>query len=102
MKRAIMMDKKDNVATALTVIERGDEVEIISVKREAIKRLTARSLLPLGHKIALFPIAKESPVTKYGAAIGKAFEDISVGDHVHVHNVGSDRFPLTEHMRGPG
>jgi len=102
LKRAIMMDKKDNVATALTAIERGDEVEVTSAKREAVKRLIARSPLPLGHKIALFPIAKDSPVIKYGATIGKAFEDISVGDHVHVHNVGSDRFPLTEHMRGPG
>lgn len=51
MKRAIMMDKKDNVATALTAIEPGDEVEVISVKREAVKQLTARSPLPLGHKI---------------------------------------------------
>ena len=100
MKRAIVMDPKDNVATALTALERGDDIEIISTSREVVKRINAREAMPLGHKMALVPIFKGGRVVKYGATIGKASRDISSGDHVHIHNVGSDRFPLTEHMHG--
>ena len=100
MKRAIVMDAKDNVATALTALERGDDIEIISTRREMVKKITAREALPLGHKIALVPILRGGRVIKYGVTIGKTMRDISAGDHVHIHNVKSDRFPLTEHMLG--
>ena len=100
MKKAIMMDEKDNVATALAGLSPGDKVEVISAKREVVKRVTVNDALPLGHKIASARIPKEGRVVKYGSTIGKAVMDISAGDHVHVHNVTSDRFPLTEHMLG--
>ena len=100
MKKAIKMDEKDNVATALEGIVAGDEVEVISSKQEIVQRLTARDPLPLGHKIALASIPEGAVVTKYGASIGKASRDISVGDYVHIHNVRSNRLPLTEHMLG--
>lgn len=100
MKKAIKMDEKDNVATALVGLAAGDEVEVISSNREIIQHVTARDALPLGHKIALTNLPEGAVVTKYGAAIGKASKDISVGDYVHIHNVRSDRLPLTEHMLG--
>jgi len=98
MKKAIKMDEKDTVATALEGIVAGDEVEVISSKQEIVQRLTVRDSLPLGHKIALANIPEGAVVTKYGASIGKASRDISVGDYVHIHNVRSNRLPLTEHM----
>jgi altronate dehydratase small subunit len=100
MKRAIVMDPKDNVATALTALERGDDIEIISTSREMVKKITAREALSLGHKIALVPILEGGRVVKYGTTIGRTARDISAGEHVHIHNVKSDRFPLTEHMLG--
>ncbi len=100
MKKAIRMDEKDNVATALEGLVAGDEVEVISSRQEIVQRLTARDPLPLGHKIALANIPGGAVVTKYGATIGKASRDISVGDYVHIHNVRSNRLPLTEHMLG--
>lgn len=42
---------------------------------------------PLGHKIARAPIGKGEAVIKYGAAIGRATEDIAAGDHVHLQNL---------------
>jgi len=99
MKRAIMMDEKDNVATALSAVKQGEEVEINSTKHDVVKRLTARNSLPLGHKIAVVAISKGEAVVKYGSNIGKALEDIPEGGYIHFHNVGSERFPLTEHMR---
>ena len=98
MKKAIKMDERDNVATALEGIVAGDDVEVISSKQEIVQRLTVRDSLPLGHKIALANIPEGAVVTKYGASIGKASRDISVGDYVHIHNVRSNRLPLTEHM----
>ncbi|MCK4580500.1 MAG: UxaA family hydrolase [Dehalococcoidia bacterium] len=100
MKKAIKMDEKDNVATALAGLVAGEKVEVISSRQEPVQQVTVNHALPLGHKIALADIPKDSTVTKYGATIGKATRDISVGDYVHIHNVRSDRLPLTDHMLG--
>ena len=45
----------------------------------------------LGHKIARQAAKIGSPVVKYGEPIASATRDISVGQHVHVHNVASNR-----------
>ena len=100
MKKAIMMDPRDNVATALTALEPGDEIEVISAKRETVRQVHSRDSLPLGHKIALADLRKGDTVVKYGAKIGTATREIAVGDYVHIHNVASDRMPLTENMLG--
>jgi altronate dehydratase len=47
--------------------------------------------VPLGHKISLMAMPKNSLVTKYGATIGVATQDIARGAHVHVHNIASAR-----------
>ena len=94
------MDARDNVATALTELQPGDEVEVISTTREVVQTVHINDALPLGHKIALASIAKGQKVVKYGAKIGRASKNIEVGDYVHIHNVTSDRMPLTENMLG--
>ncbi len=100
MKRALTMDSRDNVATALAALEPGDEVEVLSAAREVVQRIRANSSLPLGHKIALVDIAAGNDVVKYGTKIGRASKPIRAGDYVHIHNVTSDRMPLTENMLG--
>ena len=44
-----------------------------------------------GHKIALMDIAEGDTVLKYGLSIGTASCDIKEGEHVHAHNVESNR-----------
>jgi hypothetical protein len=100
MKKAIAMDPRDNVATALSALEPGDEVEVLSTAREVVKVVKVNDALPLGHKIALAGIAKDADVVKYGAKIGRASKAIAEGDYVHIHNVTSDRMPLTANMLG--
>jgi len=39
-----------------------------------------------GHKVALKSMVTGEPVLKYGVAIGVATQNITQGDHVHVHN----------------
>ena len=42
-------------------------------------------------KIAVKSITKGEHVIKYGAVIEKAIRNTKVGNHVHVHNIGSIR-----------
>jgi len=100
MKKAIIMDAKDNVATVISAVAAGEEVTVLSTKQEVVQRIRAKEALPLGHKIALTDIKRGNEIKKYGAVIGKASKDITAGEYVHIHNVESNRMPLTEHMLG--
>lgn len=89
MKRAIMIDEGDNVATATSEIEAGEEVEIIAPSGATAKRLRALEPIPFGHKIALKDIGPGEEVMKYGERIGVASRPITAGAWVHTHNLES-------------
>jgi len=84
-KKIMIMNSADNVAVCLKELAAGEEL----VLRHGDVELRFKTLdaIPLGHKIALTEIERESPIIKYGEIIGKAKSDICVGQHVHVHNV---------------
>jgi len=84
--KTILINPKDNVATARAEIEAG-----MVLTREDGREIAARSRIPFGHKIALRDVPKGGPVIKYGEEIGRASGAIVVGDLVHVHNVESQR-----------
>ena len=87
--KAIVLDSKDNTATALAVLPGGDKVK---TKHEAgYLEIFLRQEIALGHKFAIKGIAKGEDVVKYGFQIGRATEDIEQGSWVHVHNVESLR-----------
>ena len=92
IKRAIMINPKDNTATAFDDIEAGDTVSLASTSGE-VGEITARQAVPFGHKLALAIINKGDKVLKYGEVIGLATQPISKGDYVHIHNVESVLFP---------
>ncbi len=48
--------------------------------------------IPIGHKVAIRGLKKDSTVIKYRADIGRTVSDISAGDHLHVHNVKTKRW----------
>ena len=48
--------------------------------------------IPIGHKLAVRPIANGDTIIKYGIDIGKAVANIGAGDHAHVHNVKTKRW----------
>ena len=96
MKRAIMMKSNDSVATALVNLETDDVVRVVSASQEVIEEITVNQAIPFGHKLAIRPVAEGEAVSKYGEVIGKASQDISPGDHVHIHNVKSNRMQLPE------
>ncbi|HUJ89737.1 MAG TPA: UxaA family hydrolase [Syntrophorhabdales bacterium] len=85
--RAIIINEKDNVATALERIEAGATV---SVERQGrTEQINLPSTVPTGHKFALCEIGAGEYVVKYGEPIGQAVVRIRPGEHVHVHNIVS-------------
>ena len=65
--KSVIINEKDNVGVCLDGSEK----------------------IPAGHKYALRPIACGETVIKYGEIIGRATQDIAVGEWVHTHNVKS-------------
>jgi altronate dehydratase small subunit len=82
---ALVISTRDNVATALELLEPGRTLDIPD------RTITVRDRIPPGHKVAIVAIASGCEVLKYGSAIGTATTDIAVGAHVHTHNVASSR-----------
>jgi altronate dehydratase small subunit len=97
VKRAIMMNSKDNVATALENLEAGVATSVILPSQKLFKEVTTKQrAIPFGHKFAVVAIGKGDKVIKYGEVIGNASHDIEPGDYVHIHNVKSNRMQLPE------
>jgi altronate dehydratase small subunit len=81
----IVVDERDNVATALRVLEEGESIPV-EVGEGSVDVVVQQSI-PFGHKIALTDIEAGQPVIKYGEVIGLATQKIAMGQHVHIHNV---------------
>ena len=85
MEKAVTLNEKDNVATAITPLEPGESVAV-PVGKEHIE-VKIREPIPFGHKFAINDIVDGGVVVKYGHDIGAATSEIKTGKHVHVHNV---------------
>lgn len=81
MAELLRIAGQDNVAVALSAIEKGAVLTVDGIT------VTAADDIPAGHKVALMPIAAGEKVIKYGFPIGYATQDIAPGRHVHVHNL---------------
>lgn len=88
---ALKVNEKDNVAIVFK--QETANNEIIKIKdhlgNETV--VTAQNCIPFGHKIALGTIAKNAEIIKYGEVIGIATCNIMRGEHVHIHNMDSQR-----------
>ena len=85
--QAIVINERDNVATVLQGLSAGTEVSVeLQGRVETIRLL---SNIPPGHKFALKDMEQGDAVMKYGEPIGYSTAKIIRGEHVHVHNVGS-------------
>ncbi|ECL3663992.1 altronate hydrolase [Campylobacter coli] len=76
MKGYIIVNEKDNVATALRDFKKGEKVANIELLND----------IASGHKFALKDIKKDEIIIKYAEAIASASCDISTGEWVHIHN----------------
>ena len=89
MKKAIVINPKDNVASLLAEVN-GDEMVSVILDDRSFK-FQVKEQIKFGHKFSLKKISEQENVIKYGEVIGFATRDIENGCHVHVHNVESYR-----------
>jgi altronate dehydratase len=83
---AILIDPRDNVATVIKELAKGEKVVFL---KEGIPVELVTTGVPIYYKVAICDIARGSFIYKYGEVIGIATEDIKKGMHVHTHNIRS-------------
>jgi hypothetical protein len=85
--RVLVLAPGDNVAIAKSDIPAGTTLQVMGVT------VTVKTAMEVGHKFAFLRVAKGGGITKYGAPIGVATQDIAPGDSMHLHNITSDYIP---------
>ena len=85
--RVLILAPGDNVAVAKSDIASGTALTVMG------QAVTLKTRVEVGHKFAFKKVAKGEKLTKYGAPIGVATQDIAPGDYMHIHNVTSDYIP---------
>lgn len=88
-KNAVVINAKDCVATAIVALKAGDKANMFV--GSTTLEIVLNEDIPYGHKFAIKRMARHEEVYKYGESIGRATQDINIGDYVHVHNVESER-----------
>ncbi|HEX3997964.1 MAG TPA: altronate dehydratase family protein [Pirellulales bacterium] len=86
----VWLDPRDNVVVAARDLAAAETFVAGS------HRIPLRRAVPLGHKIAIAPLAAGEAVFKFGHVIGFASEPIEPGEWVHSHNLSAgviDRNP---------
>ncbi|WP_291952850.1 UxaA family hydrolase [Campylobacter sp.] len=81
MKGFIIVNEKDNVATALHNFQKGQNIAGVILQED----------IQSGHKFALRDINAKELVIKYAEAIAIASCDIKAGAWVHIHNTAGIR-----------
>jgi altronate dehydratase small subunit len=87
---AVQLCARDNVATALIALAQGT-IATVLMEGNPVGAVECLDAIPLGHKVSLRDIRCGESVVKWGEKIGIAKADIRRGEHVHIHNVASDR-----------
>ena len=83
----LQIDARDNVGVVVQNCPAGTRLRMYG------RECPLEKDVPLGHKIALEDIKAGAQIFKYGFVIGAASADITIGEHVHVHNVKSNYLP---------
>lgn len=91
-EKIIILHPKDNVGIIKKDVNKGEKIVI---EEEKFKNtIEVREKIPYRFKIALKDIHIGDKIIKSGELIGRAKEEITKGDMVHVHNI--------EGLRGRG
>jgi altronate dehydratase len=86
---SLIISEKDSVAVAVEGLKEGD-VTCFRVGTET-RKINIIQNIPIYHKFAIVDIKKGDLVYKYGQVIGKATDNIKIGQHLHTHNKASIR-----------
>ncbi len=89
LTNAILLHEKDNVVTTVTELNQGELISFVKAGNVLCYKICQN--IPVFHKIAIQIIKKGMPIYKYGEVIGWATQDIMIGEHVHTHNLSSEK-----------
>jgi (2R)-sulfolactate sulfo-lyase subunit alpha len=89
----LVHDHADNVGVVVVEdLAAGTDMLCVVTADNSDFRLTSRQPIPIGHKVALTELKPGDTVIKYGQDIGKIVQNVSRGEHVHVHNLKTKRW----------
>jgi (2R)-sulfolactate sulfo-lyase subunit alpha len=92
MHKFLIHHKGDQVGVATSDIMAGENVIGVFMDDDSTFEVKSKNAVPLGHKIAIAPMASGAPVMKYGIQIGITTANFEVGDYVHTHNLKTARW----------
>ncbi|MEO5693899.1 MAG: UxaA family hydrolase [Usitatibacter sp.] len=89
----VVHDENDSVGVVVVEgVTKGQKLSGWIMDQDKDISMDARSDIPIGHKLAIKPLANGDTVIKYGVDIGKAVAAIAVGEHAHVQNLRTKRW----------
>lgn len=89
--RALVIHPSDNVSNLIGAGQRGQRVRTTVEGQAGAEDVELVDDIPANHKFARRDIAAGEPVIKYGLSIGTASKAVRCGEHVHAHNIDSNR-----------
>ncbi|HZK56232.1 MAG TPA: UxaA family hydrolase [Desulfosporosinus sp.] len=94
----LVLHSKDSVGVAIHPLREGD-CAVYTLDTQEIELRIVQDI-PLYHKVAIVNMAEGQAAYKYGQVIGRTTSNIKAGQHVHSHNMVSDRESFEEIRRG--
>ena len=89
----VVHDEHDSVGVVVVEgVKAGDTLRGWIMDQDRDIEVKALSDIPIGHKLAIKELPRESTVIKYGVDIGRVVAPIRVGEHAHVHNIKTKRW----------
>ncbi len=89
--RALIIHPDDNVANLIGAGQQGQQVSCTVEGQGGTETIELLGDLPANHKLARRDIGANEPIIKYGLSIGTSSKPIARGEHVHAHNIESNR-----------
>jgi (2R)-sulfolactate sulfo-lyase subunit alpha len=89
----VVHDEGDSVGVVVVEgVRAGQKINGWIMDQDKDVVVDAKSDIPIGHKLAIKPLAADATVIKYGVDIGRVIAPIAVGEHAHVHNIRTKRW----------
>ena len=89
----VVHDENDSVGVVVVEgVKSGQKLSGWIMDQDKDIQVEAKSDIPIGHKLAIKPLASGATVIKYGVDIGKTIANIAVGEHTHVQNLRTKRW----------
>lgn len=89
----VVHDEADSVGVVVVEgVKAGDTLTGWIMDKDRMISMKVLDDIPIGHKLAIKPLAENDTVIKYGADVGRAIAPIPAGAYLHVHNVKTKRW----------